>query len=90
MGKPTEIIQKLQKTALEEQARRESESLVIFKPSGTKDHTLTEALQQSFAKNRDGSINWVETWALRQNLISAHSKVERDNFNSKDKRNARS
>lgn len=62
------------KQALEEtQAKFDCESMTANNRSGTAiDHVFVNLLQQIFAKNADGSVNWVVTRNVRKRYLDEH------------------
>lgn len=82
---PSAIIKGLQQKAVEDRAKRECESLTVSRPNGRPDHFKTQELRKAFAYNADQSVNWLQTWKIRNQIIDGHSKVERDRVNQRDR-----
>ena len=66
-----EEIRKAKANLEEMHAKTECESLVVAK-AGQNDHGFNALLKQVFAKNSDGSINWVHTYKARLEYASEH------------------
>jgi hypothetical protein len=79
----TSIIKNLQQTAIEQRAKRDCETLRIYRPNGREDRVKSAELQKIRAFNTDNSVNWLQTWKLMQSAIDGHSAVERNRLNNR-------